>query len=367
MKFNLIIKAFLLRCLTQKKPNDFEIDKTEKVLLFRYDRIGDMIITTPVIRELKLNKPEVSITVLASKVNREVLMNNPYVDNVVVNHKNQFFFNIISLLKLRRQKFDVCIEFDHSVVPHAIIRLIVINPKKIISVRKDGRYGVDANELSLYDIYTDRPKQEHYRNILLNTLKPFNIKPKSNNYDLFISGYDLKRAEDFISHYKTKTIIGINLEGAIKGKKIGFKELTKICNGLLDQDKNVQIVILTSPYNYTKVCKKLSQMSLDSVVISYRTDTILEVAAIVSRLNLIITPDTSIAHVASAFDKPVVTIHENNMDSYHLFAPISNLNRTVFSESKNGIIGFSIELLLNYCFELNNMNNKNYDKLILKG
>ena len=107
--------------------------------------------------------------------------------------------------------------------------------------------------------------------------------------------------------------------------------------------------------------EKLLQMKLENVVMSYRTDTILAVAAIIDRLDLIITPDTSIAHIASAFDKPVVTIHENNKDSYELFAPISNLSRTVFSDSKNGIKGFSVELLLNYCFEIINLNNKDYD------
>ena len=73
---------------------------------------------------------------------------------------------------------------------------------------------------------------------------------------------------------------------------------------------------------------------------------------IMIHLDLIITPDTSIAHIASAFNKPVVTIHENNPDSFHLFAPISSLNRTVFSKSKSSISDFSVSLLLQYCFEL---------------
>ena len=46
------------------------------------------------------------------------------------------------LVKLRKKKFDVCVEFDHSVIPHAILRLNIINPKIVISVSKEGRYGV---------------------------------------------------------------------------------------------------------------------------------------------------------------------------------------------------------------------------------
>ena len=115
----------------------------------------------------------------------------------MINQKNNILGDLWSLFRLRKASFDVCVEFDHSVIPHAIIRLKIIKPKKIISVKKDGRYGVTGNELSLYDIYTDKPNQEHYRNILLNTLEPFEIKPKSNNYDLFLSSYDKKKAGRF--------------------------------------------------------------------------------------------------------------------------------------------------------------------------
>ena len=66
----------------------------------------------------------------------------------------------------------------------------------------------------------------------------------------------------------------------------------------------------------------------------------------------IITPDTSISHISSTYQKPIITIHENNQDSYKLFAPTSLLNRTVFSKSKDSLNGFSSDLLLKYCFEL---------------
>ena len=49
------IKAFLLKFLTHKKAISFDIKKSNSVLILKYDRIGDMIVTTPLIRELKLS------------------------------------------------------------------------------------------------------------------------------------------------------------------------------------------------------------------------------------------------------------------------------------------------------------------------
>jgi len=348
----------MLKLIGSKKPVDFDIKNAKNVLFFRYDRIGDMVITTPVFRELKLAYPHLKITVLASIINKDVLLNNPHIENVVTTYKNNIISNLPLLLKLRKKNFDVCIEFDHSVVPHAIIRLKIIKPKKVISIKKDGRYGVNGNELSLYDIYTEKPKKGHFRDIWLGVLKPFNVNPKSNEYELFVTKKLENKAKVFLKQYSTKFLVGINLEGAIRGKKIRFSELYKISQGLYKQVNNVQIIILTAPKKFQSVSKKVKQMGLDYVEISYKTDNIPEVASIINQLDLIITPDTSIVHIASAFNKPIVTIHENNQDSYKLFSPTSKLHRTVFSKSKDDLNDFSVELLLSYCFKLINLNTK---------
>ena len=342
------IKASILRWLTHKKLVDFDIKKAQSVLFLRYDRIGDMVITTPVFRELKLAYPHISITVLASKDNQDILLNNPYVDHIVTNHKNNLLQDLPSLLQFRKQKFDVCVEFDHSVIPHAIIRLKIINPKKVISVKKDGRYGVDGSELLLYDFYTEKPSNAHFRDIWLATLKPFGIKPKSNSYDLFVANNQQKQAQNFIKQYSSKFLVGINLEGAVKGKKIKFSELYQICQGLYQENNNIQIIILTTPNNWQSVSEKVRDQSLDYITVSYKTNTILDAAALISQLDLIITPDTSIVHIASVFNKPIVTVHENNQDSYQLFAPTSDINKTIFSPKKDTLEGYDVQKVIEY-------------------
>ena len=132
MSISKTLKAFFLKSLTKKTLNDFDIQKSSNVLMLRYDRIGDMIITTPVFREFKSSFPDAEINVLASRSNSIILKNNPHVDNIFINDKNNFLTDLPVLLKLRKKQIDVCFEFDHSVVRHAIIRLIIINPKKII-------------------------------------------------------------------------------------------------------------------------------------------------------------------------------------------------------------------------------------------
>ena len=57
---------------------------------------------------------------------------------------------------------------------------------------------------------------------------------------------------------------------------------------------------------------------------------------------MVITPDTSIVHIASAFNMPIVTIHEDNRDIYQLFALTSKYSRTVFSEFSDRLDGYNV-------------------------
>ena len=350
------IKTYILRRFTRKKSIDFDIRKAKNILFLRYDRIGDMVITTPVFRELKLAYPEINITVLASKANQCVLLNNPYVDLVITNHKNNLLKDLPTLLVLRKEKFDVCVEFDHSVIPHAILRLRIIKPRKIISVIKEGRYGVKGDELKLYDYFTEKPKDTHFRDIWLNTLNPFGVTPKSKQYDLFCSDQQKGNAVDFLSQFQKKIIIGINLEGAVKGKKITSDKLEEICRGIYHINREVQIILLSSPKLYSNIVRISQKMNLPYVVPSYKTVSVLDVAALIQNLQLIITPDTSIVHIASAFNIPIVSIHEKNNQSYHLFKPKSQNSRTVFSEFSDRLDGYNIDKIIRDSMDLLKIN-----------
>jgi len=343
MKKNKKIKAFILKLLTNKRNTLFDIKKSKSVLVLKYDRIGDMIVSTPIFRELKLAYPNISISVLASKENRDVIKNNPFIDKIYTNYKNQIFNDLPTLLHLRRKNFDVCIELEHSVIPHAIFRLRIINPKKIITIHKDGRYGVKGSNLKLYDYFTKKDNKSHFGKIWLETLIFFGISPTSYNYDFFLGDNEKEKAKNFAISLGKKIKIGINIEGSFPEKSIQKKELKKICIGLYSSFKNIKIVILTQPEKLLEKKKLILDLGLDYVVTSYSTESIIDAAALIEQLDLIITPDTSIVHIASAFNKPIVSIHENNKDSFRLWSPTSTLSKTIFATSSYGLVDYSVD------------------------
>lgn len=59
-------------------------DSFERILIIRWDRIGDMVLSTPALEALRRRFPDAGIDVLASSMNAPVLIKHPSVDNVIV-------------------------------------------------------------------------------------------------------------------------------------------------------------------------------------------------------------------------------------------------------------------------------------------
>jgi len=358
MSIKQTIKALILRRITQKKATGNIINTPKNILFLRYDRIGDMIITTPVFREFKKFYPDSKVYVLASKTNREIIKYNPYIDKIFINHKHALISDIPDLLRLRKLKIDIAVEFDHSVIPHSILRLKIIKPNQVISVEKDGRYGVPGKELMLYDHYSKKGEDEHARDIWLRTIESLTGKVINRNYEIFLNNKSIVKSEKFIEQLDSDFVVGFNLEGAVKGKKISFSDFEELANRIKEILPIAKIILFSHPKRRDQLIRKIDNSDLTNVSMSYQTVSIIDLCALIKKMDLIITPDTSVVHIASAFDIPIISIHEKNLNSFKLFMPKSTISRTVFSNESNSLKGFKIIEVVKFFKEIINILGK---------
>ena len=82
-----------------------------KICISRIDKMGDMILTLPVIKSIKNQNPEISIHVLASDQNVKVLKNIEYIDKVLLIKPGINSF-IWMLNQVRKTKYDFFINFS---------------------------------------------------------------------------------------------------------------------------------------------------------------------------------------------------------------------------------------------------------------
>lgn len=115
----LIIKVIQIIFSTKKEQyNEFNKSKINKILIIRLDEIGDVVMTTPFIRELRRNFPKANITLIVKSQTFNLIELCPYVDEILTFNRYSgrfnFFINIFkahsfSKKNLQKEQFDLCI------------------------------------------------------------------------------------------------------------------------------------------------------------------------------------------------------------------------------------------------------------------
>lgn len=104
---------------------------TKKILCVRLDRIGDLIVSTPILHALRTAFPQAQIDMLASSLNAPVLKYSKDIDNVYVYDKKRphaFFF---TWMKLQQNKYDVIFCLTSAAKTSAFIVKYIKAPVKV--------------------------------------------------------------------------------------------------------------------------------------------------------------------------------------------------------------------------------------------
>ncbi len=240
-----------------KKRNLQVIGK--KVLINDCQKIGNYLFKTPLIKGLALNGYEVSI--LASKVTKELASANPYIKEIIIDNTYQkksfdIFKNIKTGIKYRN-KFDYYIELVGSIYLRELILMKLLNAKKIIGIER--KYG---KHFDIIDKITK--KQNHMRENGIEILKVFGIKDPGGTYDIH---FDKKNKYDRL--LKKKPLILYNGTASTISRSIPME----------------------------------------------KENSILDLCSLIKKADLVISVDTGITHIASAFNIPTI-VHKSNESVY---------------------------------------------------
>ena len=177
----------------------------KKIIIFRTDRLGDFLIISRIIYELKKKFPLYNITVVCSEKNLKMIRKLSFIDEVIVFNKYDNFFNEIkSFIKIISKKYYLSLVLDGKKI--SLLCNIFIKSKKkyaLIYRKKIGfwpskfyftRPGILYRRFFLdkYLYFTSRKsltKIEHLPTIFLNLVKDLNLNVTSKKNYIFESNY----------------------------------------------------------------------------------------------------------------------------------------------------------------------------------
>ena len=87
--------------------------KQKRILITRTDRLGDVVLSTPVIRYMRQKYPDAYIAFMVRPRYEDIVANNPHLDDVILYDKDEsekgFWSTLKFAFKLRQKKFDTAI------------------------------------------------------------------------------------------------------------------------------------------------------------------------------------------------------------------------------------------------------------------
>ena len=276
--------------------NNFIEDNNIKSILFlRYDgKIGDMIVNSLMFREIKKVYPDIKIGLIARGAAIDIIKDNPNVDEIYEYHKDRKKIKELAL-KIREENYDLLIDFSEML---RVNQMMLIN---LCGARIN--LGLDRNNWSLFDLSVESNKDfkwsEHITKRYLAYLLKLGLKSEEINlsYDIYIK--DNSKYTEFLNKIKESKRLVLNPYGASKHKSFSIDTLENIITFLKDKDIAIILVYFGDKFKELETLEK----KYTNVYIPKSITNILDTALLIKESDFVISPDTSIVHIASTFNK----------------------------------------------------------------
>ncbi|WP_276134946.1 glycosyltransferase family 9 protein [Polluticoccus soli] len=289
-----------------------------KVLVIRFSSIGDIVLTTPIVRCIKQQKPGAEVHFLTKESFRSIVAYNPYIDKA--HYMNEDLPAVIEDLK--KEKFDVVIDLHRNIRSARV--------KKALKTKSYTFDKLNIRKWLLVNFKMDTMPDKSIVDRYFECIRPLGIKNDGQGLDYFVpKNAVLKNSDLPMSHWAgyVACVIG----GSYNTKKLPVEKwrefISKVpypvilLGGPEDREEGQQI----AEGNNIKVYNSCGKFNLN------------ESAYIVEKAKVIVSNDTGLMHVAAAFNKPVISLWGNTSPEMGMFPyyGYNNLNTTV---SPNSII-----------------------------
>ena len=286
-----------------------------KFLVVRFSSIGDIILTTPVLRHLKQQVEDSEIHYLTKSEFASLLKANPYVD-----HIHSFKGNMrSSIAELRDVGFDYIIDLHRNTRSARI------------------KFGLKRMDFSVHKLNI---RKWIYVNFKINRLPDLHMVDRNlATIRTFIAGKDNLGLDYFIPDDEKITLsslpaeyqngyIGLAIGAQHQTKKLPVDSLVELCEKL-----SFPVVILGGPSDKITGDTIKSRLPGNPILNTCGMYSIHQSASLVQQSSLLITHDTGLMHIAAAFNKKIISLWGNTVPVFGMYPFNADPSSVVFEVS----------------------------------
>ncbi len=272
-----------------------------KFLIIRFSSIGDIVLTTPVIRCLRKQVPDAEIHLLTKQDFRSIVADNPYINKI---HTLGDSFDLM-LHELLTEEYDYIIDLHHNLRTLRIKRFL------------KGVKSFSFNKLNIEKyIYTNfkanlLPKK-HIVDRNLETVRSFGVTDDGQGLDYFIPEKDVVDNKDLPTSH-LHGYIAVVIGAALATKKLPIHKLKELCTAI---DHPLILLGGKEDYEDGRTIASVDEVKIYNACGKFNLN---ESADLVKRSKLVITHDTGLMHIAAALQKPIISVWGNTVPAFGMY------------------------------------------------
>ncbi len=274
--------------------------RPHRVLYLRYDRIGDMIMATGLIRNIATSHPTIELDVLASPGNASVLDGNPYVRRVLRFDRRRTATFPAVLRELRAGGYDAVVD-GMVLTPSVTMMLLMLATGARWRIGIGGRRNDFAYTLPV----PAAPPGVHAIEQAAQTAIPFGIDPATADWrtELFLRDAERARAEAWWGPRDARPRFLVNVSAVTADRQWPADRFAAVLRHV-QQVAAVRALVISAPSDNDVAARIAAEGGAEFVSEARIRDAF----ALVATADAVFTPDTSIAHAAAATGTPVAVM-----------------------------------------------------------
>lgn len=301
----------------------------ENILIIQTAFIGDVILTTPLIRETKRTFPKSHIDVLVIPQTKELLFFNPHLRSLLVfdkrGDKRRAFFNILD--DIREHRYDLCL-LPHKSMTSALLAYLGGIPIRIGFRRGSGSALLNRK----IDFDKNKRQLERYLDLLI----PFSTQKRKAQTELFYDDRIRERAQLLLESLQKCGRVCAVAPGSVWNTKRWPAEYFVRLLRMFELD-DIGFLLLGSRSEYA-LCESIAgKVGKERIINLAGQTSLLEAAAVIQKCDLLLCNDSGTMHMANAVQTDVFAFFGPTVESFG------------FTPYRAGDVVFQVELYCRPC------------------
>jgi len=275
-------------------------DEVRKILVIKFGGIGDVLMSTPVLPNLREYFPNAHIDYLTLIKNRDVLMDNHYIDRVLT-FDSRIDKSWDLLRHIRNKGYNLVIDLFCN--PRTALLTYITGAKYRVGFKFRGRgYAYNIKAIG-------RGGEVHNTDFNLDALIKAGIPIVSKKLNLSVNVVHQEYAAKYIHDNKLENdfLIGLAITGGWESKRYKIKDYIELIKILSDK-YSVKFLILWGSKKEFKDAQEIKSHYKDNTFI-IPDSPIRYLAALIKRCKVVIGNDSGPLHLAGATEVPALGIY----------------------------------------------------------